>query len=208
MKNNLIIISGTTKGLGKSLKNEYRICHNVLCINRKLSSDYDIKIDLSEKTIDLTELKEEIAKYDKVIFISNASTIEPITDINNISESDIENSIYLNYINPSKIVLSIIKSRKEFVILNITSGAAFTSNTMLALYSASKASMHRFIEILKVEEKNNKKALLIENFDPGRMQTSMQDNLIKSKKLKNKTSEFNLPKDVVVKIDNLIGKYL
>ena len=37
--------------------------------------------------------------------------------------------------------------------------------------------------IVKKEEENNSNALFIDNFDPGRMQTEMQENLIKDKNL-------------------------
>lgn len=206
-KNNLVIISGTTKGLGYYLKNCFSN-ENIVCLNRIKKTSFDIKIDLSQKNIDLVELKEKINQSERIVFISNASTIEPIRNICNINEKDIENSIYTNYVNPTKIILSIVKSKKEFVIINITTGAAFTINTKLAMYSASKASMHRFVEILKEEEEENTKALFIENFDPGRMQTNMQKNLLDAKKIKNDILEFKKPESVAIELYSLIGKYL
>lgn len=205
--NNLIIISGTTKGLGKSLVEKFNH-HTVLHINRTKLMNDSLLIDLSEKNIDLTEFNSIINDYNKIIFISNASTIKPLNTIENLLDHDIENSIYTNYINPAKMILSIIKSNKPYILLNITSGAAFTSNTELSLYSASKAAIHRFIDILKKEEDHNPKALFIDNFDPGRMQTDMQIHLLKAKKLKNSIEDFEKPENIANKIYSLIGKYL
>ena len=125
-----------------------------------------------------------------------------------ITESELNASINTNYVNPAKIILEIVQSKKEYIILNLTSGAAFTANTELSLYSSSKAAMHRFIEILKVEEQDNENALLIENFDPGRMQTEMQAYLIKSKGMYNNIDELNKPEDIAEDIYRLIGEFL
>jgi len=203
----LVVITGTTKGLGKSLKKVFQN-FNILEINRTHETKNGITLDLSSREIDIKKFCDLINKCNKIIFISNASTIDPISNIDCINEKDIEESIYTNYINPSKIILNILKSQKQFVIINITSGAAFMTNTKLALYSASKASMHRFIEILKEEEKNNPKALYVDNFDPGRMQTEMQSNLIESKQLDNNFGALNKPEKIADDIYKLTGRYI
>lgn len=208
MNKTLIIISGTTKGLGFSLQQIFAERFEIICLNRTNTSEYDIMIDLSNKIVDLNQLEKKIAFFDRVIFISNASIIEPIKNLDMINDLDIENSIYTNYINPSKIVLYLLKSSKIFGVLHITSGAAFTTNTKLALYSASKAAMHRFIEILKVEESNNSRMLFVENFDPGRMQTPMQSNLIASKGLSNNIGDFKKSEEVAEEIYQYVRKYL
>jgi benzil reductase ((S)-benzoin forming) len=203
----LILISGTTKGLGSFLKSIF-VEYDVVGINRVTNNEHDLKFDLSEVDYDFPKILNLVKNYKKIVFISNASIIEPIDMVQNISEKDIENSIFINYINPAKIILKIIQSKKEYIILNLTSGAAFTSNAELSLYSSTKAAMHRFIEILKVEEQDNEKALLIDNFDPGRMQTSMQENLIKIKRLDNNIAELNRPEDIAKTIYELIRKFL
>ena len=208
MNKTLIIISGSTKGLGSSLHQVFAEQYEVICLNRTKVSENTITMDLNDRILDLNQLEEKIASFDRVLFISNASIIEPIKNINAIDDTDIENSIYINYINPSKIVIHILKSAKTFGILHITSGAAFTANTKLALYSASKAAMHRFIEILKVEETDNSRMLFVENFDPGRMQTPMQSNLIASKGLNNNISDFKKTEEIAEEIYQFIGKYL
>lgn len=208
MNNILIVITGTTQGLGKELEKIF-IKNNILTINRKLLNlDSNLILDLSEKNINLEEFNNIIDKYEKIFFISNASIIKPIKNIKDITNDDLDISIHTNFINQAKIIMKIVQSNKKYYILNITSGAAFTSNAELSLYSCSKAAMHRFIEILKKEEVNNPDALYIDNFDPGRMQTEMQKDLISEKKLNLDIEKLNTVKKVAEDIYQILGKYI
>ncbi|MDK2081933.1 SDR family NAD(P)-dependent oxidoreductase [Aliarcobacter butzleri] len=203
----LFIITGTTQGLGKELERLFSN-NNILTLNRKLINNSNMVLDLSEKNINLDEFNNIIDKYEKIFFISNASIIKPIKNIRDITNDDLDISIHTNFINQAKIIMKIVQSNKKYSILNITSGAAFTSNTELSLYSSSKAAMHRFVEILKKEEINNPNALYIDNFDPGRMQTEMQKDLISQKKLNLNIEELNTGRKVAEDIYQILGKYI
>lgn len=208
MNNLLIVITGTTQGLGKELKEIFKD-NNILTLNRKLiNNNSNMVLDLSEKNINLEEFNNIIDKYEKIFFISNASIIKPIKNIRDIINDDLDISIHTNFINQAKIIMKIVQSNKKYSILNITSGAAFTSNTELSLYSSSKAAMHRFIEILKKEEINNPNALYIDNFDPGRMQTEMQKDLISEKKLNLNIENLKIVEEVAKDIYQILGKYI
>lgn len=206
-KGNLFIITGTTRGLGRALKNKLED-NIVISINRKKIDEIDICLDLSVENINLDEFNKIISDYKKIFFIANASTIKPIKKIKDITIDDLDISIHTNFINQAKIILQIVKSNKKYSILNITSGAAFTSNTELSLYSSSKAAMHRFIEILQKEEENNPNALYIDNFNPGRMQTEMQKNLINDKKLNIDIRDLTTIEKVAENIYQILGKYI
>ena len=204
----LFIITGTTQGLGKELERVFSN-NNILTINRKLiTNNINIVLDLSEKNINLDKFNNIIDKYKKIFFISNASIIKPIKNIRDIINDDLDISIHTNFINQAKIIMNIVQSNKKYSILNITSGAAFTSNAELSLYSSSKAAMHRFIEILKKEEINNPNALYIDNFDPGRMQTEMQKDLISQKKLNLNIENLKTVEEVAKDIYQILGKYI
>ena len=203
----LFIITGTTQGLGKELERLFSN-NNILTLNRKLINNSNMVLDLSEKNINLDEFNNIIDKYEKIFFISNASIIKPIKNIRYITNDDLDISIHTNFINQAKIIMKIVQSNKKYSILNITSGAAFTSNTELSLYSSSKAAMHRFIEILKKEEINNPNALYIDNFDPGRMQTEMQKDLISEKKLNLNIENLKTVEEVAKDIYQILGKYI
>ena len=208
MNNLLIVITGTTQGLGKELKEIFKD-NNILTLNRKLiNNNSNMVLDLSEKNINLEEFNNIIDKYEKIFFIPNASIIKPIKNIRDIINDDLDISIHTNFINQAKIIMKIVQSNKKYSILNITSGAAFTSNAELSLYSSSKAAMHRFIEILKKEEINNSNALYIDNFDPGRMQTEMQKDLISQKKLNLNIENLKTVEEVAKDIYQILGKYI
>ena len=208
MNNLLIVITGTTQGLGKELERVFSN-NNILTINRKLiNNNINIVLDLSEKNINLDKFNNIIDKYKKIFFISNASIIKPIKNIRDIINDDLDISIHTNFINQAKIIMKIVQSNKKYSILNITSGTAFTSNGELSLYSSSKAAMHRFIEILKKEEINNPNALYIDNFDPGRMQTKMQKDLISEKKLNLDIENLKTVEEVAEDIYQILGKYI
>ena len=205
-RNILFLITGTTRGLGKALKDKFKE-YDVVSINRIKKEDTDICMDLSVDNIEVNITK-TIKDYESIFFISNASIIKPIKKIKELNNEDLNISINTNFINQAKIILQIIKSNKKYSILNITSGAAFTSNSDLSLYSSSKAAMHRFVEILKKEEENNSNALFIDNFDPGRMQTEMQENLIKDKNLNINIQDFVQVDEVANKVYQILGKYI
>ncbi len=205
-KNILFLITGTTRGLGKALKNVFRE-YDVVSINRTKYEESDICIDLSLTNIEV-DINDIIKNYEKVFFIANASTISPIKKIKELNNEDLHISINTNFINQAKIILQIIKSDKKYSILNITSGAAFTSNSDLSLYSSSKAAMHRFVEILKKEEENGSNALFIDKFDKGGMPKEMQENLIKDKNLNINIQDFSQVDEVANKIYQILGKYI
>jgi hypothetical protein len=67
--------------------------------------------------------------------------------------------------------------------------------------------MHRFIDILEKENENNTNCLMVVNYDPGRMQTDMQANLLREKNIASDAiSNFTLPKDVANEIFNLVKR--
>ena len=123
-------------------------------------------------------------------------------------KSCIEDSIYINYINPLNIIFSIISTKKKFIVINISSGAALSSNEGLSLYSSSKAAKHRFIDILKKENLSNKDALYIDNFDPGRMNTDMQKELLSFKNIPNKKYSLSDTENVAKKLFEIVNKAL
>lgn len=202
----LFIVTGTTRGLGKALREIFQD-YDVISINRIKEKKTDICMDLSLMNIEI-DISDRLKDYEKIFFISNASIIKPISKIRDLNSCDIDTSINTNFINQAKIIIQIVKSHKQYSILNITSGAVFTSNSELSLYSSSKAAMHRFIEILKKEEEDNQLALYIDNFDPGRMQTDMQKDLINDKNLKINIKDLYSADSVAQKICQILRKYI
>ncbi len=167
------VITGASKGLGASLK-ELLADETCVTVGR---SDSDVLMDLSRADLDVTPVRAAYSLHDEIVFVSNAGSVEPVEPVRDTTPDRLESSIRLHYLNPAKIVLDLVRSDKKFFICHMTTGAAFTANPRLAAYSASKAAMHRFIEILAEEERDNLRNLGIVNVDPGRMRTGMQQAL-------------------------------
>lgn len=175
----LLLLTGSSRGLGLKVKQLFmEKMYTVVSINRTACHTDDIILDLGKQNIDLNVFNNRILAYDRIVFINNASTIKPIEKIGAIAYNDVWTATNINWCNPVLLINEIVKSGKEFYIINITSGAAFTANQKLSLYSSTKAALYRFIEILANEQTANKKCLGVHNFDPGRMQTEMQSYLL------------------------------
>ena len=86
-------------------------------------------------------------------------------------------SININLISPI-ILLNFILRFKVLALINITSGAGFTINKKLSLYSITKLATHRLFEFIKKENSN----IIVKNIDPGIFQSNMH-NLLKEKKI-------------------------
>ena len=210
MNNTMVLISGTSRGLGSALYKYFTSKgFTTYSINKNKIGNNNFLIDLTARNIDIPILESVFSKYKKIIFISNASIISPM---GNFAEeglkSCIEDSIYINYINPLNIIFSIISKKKKFIVINISSGAALSSNEGLSLYSSSKAAKHRFIDILKKENLSNKDALYIDNFDPGRMNTDMQKELLSFKNIPNKKYSLSDTENVAKKLFEIVNKAL
>lgn len=210
MNNTMVLISGTSRGLGSALYKYFTSKgFTTYSINKNKIGNNNFLIDLTARNIDIPILESVFSKYKKIIFISNASIISPM---GNFAEeglkSCIEDSIYINYINPLNIIFSIISTKKKFIVINISSGAALSSNEGLSLYSSSKAAKHRFIDILKKENLSNKDALYIDNFDPGRMNTDMQKELLSFKNIPNKKYSLSDTENVAKKLFEIVNKAL
>ena len=206
----MILISGTSRGLGSSLYKYFKSkSYDTYSINKRKAGANNFLIDLNDRKINFSSIECTFAKYKKIVFISNASIISPIGKFDKVAiDSNIEDFMYTNYINPAKIIFSIINSEKKFIIINISTGAALSSNQGLSLYSSSKAAKHRFIDIIKIENLHNNNALYVDNFDPGRMKTAMQKKLLDYNDTHESEYSFSDTEDIAKKIFKLIKSAL
>ncbi len=90
-RNILFLITGTTRGLGKALKDKFKE-YDVVSINRIKKEDADIYMDLPVDNIEVNITK-TIKDYESIFFISNASIIKPIKRIKELNSEDLNISI-------------------------------------------------------------------------------------------------------------------
>jgi benzil reductase ((S)-benzoin forming) len=178
------IITGTTRGLGQSLESLIMKKSNnqLISISRKSNANqlgYDrsrfslIKIDLSKKInyLKLSQLK-SIIDSDEIVYINNASLINPISRTGNFKQEQIEEVISVNTSSTIVICNFLLKEfhNKKITMINISSGAATKPISNWSLYCSTKAATKIFFEVLKIEHPEYD----IYNIDPGVMDTDMQ----------------------------------
>ncbi len=180
----LAIISGGSKGLGKSLvailKNEN---WQVKEISRSGESDHNIELDLKDASNVAKTIASEISNlssgsYEEILLINNAGTLSPIKKISALSEQDILNNLNVNIVSSLIIMQAFIKQFRDHdckkTIVSISSGAAKKGYAGWGLYCTSKAACENFINSLVEEERNEPFPFGAINFNPGIMDTGMQ----------------------------------
>lgn len=178
------IITGANRGLGESLTTKIMSVeeYQVISISRRLSKEQEsynkekfsfVNIDLSNN-IDYKVLGELefIVKSDEIVFINNASLINPISKTGTFNQNQIDEIISVN-IKSSIVICNFILDRfkeKKISMINISSGAANFPISSWSLYCTSKAAMHMFFEVMIVEHPECN----FHSIDPGVMNTNMQ----------------------------------
>lgn len=143
-----------------------------------------LNLDFSEppQTDFFEKLKSSISPYSEVIFINNAFTIEPIEKFGRMKSFDIQKALLVNVITPTMLINKTLHfcSDKTLKVINISSGAAKTPIESWSIYSASKAYINMLILSIDNDYENHK-GLTALNFEPGVIDTSMQEKIRNSK---------------------------
>lgn len=179
---NTIVLTGISRGLGKAL-------HDLLCsdfpedkkifisrgfsdINKSGLIDY-LDMDLSDKKIqcDSVDISNE---SNNVIFVNNASVIEPIRKVLDVSFNEVEKAMDVNFWAPLQLARYLAAESKrikaDFYIVNISTGAAVRPIQGWLAYCVSKTAIKMAIDVLVEENKH----IQVVHFDPGVMDTGMQ----------------------------------
>lgn len=183
-----IIITGISQGLGEELFNllskknvkivalSRRFLDNQYLLEKSENNIQLCMVDLSNIT-DVEKVLDELSLEDDIIFINNASKITPIDSIQNISNDDIVNSITTNFITPALIVKK-LSNKKSLFIINLSTGASKRAIQNWSLYCSTKAGIEMFLNVIADDEHKN---IEVVNFDPGVMNTNMQQQIRNSK---------------------------
>ena len=190
----LAIITGGSKGLGKSLVEEYcQRGYQVISIART-HSDFrhpnllrQIEFDLSDiehiETILHNKLKEVFSNhFDKVTLINNAATLGQIAKVIDYTATDFNKAVRLNFTSPiilcNLIISMLTNSNASLSILNISSGAANKAINGWGMYCSTKAALDAISKVMAQESTNYKLAII----NPGIMDTEMQSTIRRSDK--------------------------
>lgn len=186
--NKLIVLTGTSRGLGKGLfelltRSENTIIAISLAFDDNIEKQSEkiilVQQDLSEPTTllgKLNQVKFSKMEFDSLIFINNAGTVTPIKPVGIISQSEIIESVNINLISPiiiTNFLANIAETKKvDLKIINISSGAAIHPIAYWPMYCSTKAGFRMFLDVLAKQDSN--KTIDVVQFDPGVMNTTIQ----------------------------------
>jgi len=221
-----IVLTGVNRGLGKALSE--KLCDKPftkdkkIFISRRKSPDIisndsieNLFFDFSEEYISLEKISLS-RQSNKVVFVNNAGVIEPISKVLDMPLNEIDTSMNVNFKSPLKLAKYLTSETKnlgvEFLIINITTGAATKPIEGWLAYCTSKAAVKIALDVLEIENSHVK----VIHFDPGVMDTDMQSIIRSSPKQKmpnvelfqdfKKNSQLKSTADVAKIICDLIKK--
>ena len=181
---NYYFITGSSKGLGKSLANLLLQDKNnsVFGLARSSSIEHSNYIHLN---IDLSNLHEvqsyqfpDLEGAEKIVLINNAGMVGEVKRVGKIDNQSIIDCYNLNLIAPSILTNNFVsvysKLGKEKMILNISSGAGRTPIDGWNIYCSTKAGMDMFSKVLSEEIKIDGSNIKVLSLAPGIIDTDMQ----------------------------------
>ena len=181
---NYYIITGTSKGLGKSLTNlllqdESNIVFGLARTNTTQHKNYiHTHIDLRNLDEVLSFQFPKIETANRIVLINNAGIVGDIKHVGGLANQKIIDSYTVNLIAPSILVNNFIGTYAQLncdqSVLNISSGAAKNPIDGWNVYCASKAGINMFSQVLKEESMLNNSKLKILSLAPGVVDTEMQ----------------------------------
>lgn len=224
---NVLIITGGSKGIGLGLTKEYhKNGYRIISISRtkieKLDSVEQYQCDITniekieETLVEIfSQLDDKITK--NITLINNAGNLGQVNTLEHIEPSDIQYTISVNLIAPLIINSQFIKLTKNWKckkqIFNISSGAAINAYESWAMYCTSKAGIDMMTKVVSKEQNDIENGVSIVSIYPGVVDTDMQSKIRKTSKENFKSvqrfvdlhehGELFTPKEVAKKIYNL-----
>ena len=181
---NYFFITGSSKGLGKSLselllKEENNIVFG-LARNKTIEHKnyHHFSIDLS----DLNKVQEfnfpELADAKNLVLVNNAGMVGDVKHVGNINNQSIIDCYNLNLIAPAILSNNFISAYKkleiEKMVLNISSGAGRHPIDGWNVYCSTKAGLDMFSQVLNEEVKIDNSNIRVLSLAPGIIDTGMQ----------------------------------
>jgi len=198
MSENIAIISGASRGLGQACaqllnKNGF----TVIGLARSLIKEPYIAASYCVDISDLSKLEEVYGKIlenlksksiNKLVLINNAATLNPVGPLGNESLKDLDFAMRLNVTAPMWIMSATINKlqAQDTRIVNISSGAANNPYPGWASYCTTKAALRmaskNFAADLQGFDKFQKRKIAILEYEPGVIDTAMQEQVRNSGK--------------------------
>lgn len=181
---NLAIVTGGSRGLGKSLVDAYETAGwTTLELSRSGTGSQHVSVDLGRLDASLRVLDAQLqtlakSAWERIVFINNAGLLTPIAPVRSLTDSQIEHNLTVNMTSAIRVMSAFVRTfqgcESRMTIANISSGAALHGYSGWPLYCAAKAGVENFIRALAAEQSTSTNAMTCINIDPGKMDTDMQ----------------------------------
>jgi benzil reductase ((S)-benzoin forming) len=167
---NLAIITGTGRGLGRALKQQFEnVGWRVAELNRP---GFDLSaVDAEQLAATFRSLHSD--DLQRVVFVNNAAT-QKIAAAASLHADEITREITINITSPIIAIATFLRGFPNGEVANITSGAATKAFAGWSLYCAAKASLEGYIRAIEAE------GVRVFNLNPGVIDTDMQANIRRS----------------------------
>ena len=181
MTNRTILITGGTSGIGQELARQLLERGNVVIVTGRdparleatasaLPGVHVMQSDASDPTAIAALYARVVAQFPSLDTLFNNAGIMRNLDLNIERDLvDVTREIEINFCGPVRMVqqfLPHLKTRKNALIVNVSSGLAFVPLPISPVYCATKAAMHSFSQSLRVQLANTS-VTVIEIAPPG-----------------------------------------
>lgn len=193
------LITGVSKGLGKSVatylleskinvlgisRTESETLVNIAEENDTIYSHYSCDLGLSEQVDEvLKKVLKELSTHDvsSIYVINNAATLEPINPVMKINNEQLQYHYSVNVLTPMNILNTFLQHYKDvqrmIIGVNVTSGVATRPIYGWSAYCSSKASINAYTKTIALEVAQLNTGNKIFAFNPGVMDTEMQEKI-------------------------------
>jgi uncharacterized oxidoreductase len=166
LENRTILITGGSSGMGFELAKELLERRNVVIITgrsqeklenakRALPTVHTLKSDVGDPTAIRALYDQVVEKFPALDTLINNAGIQRVQKFNlGQGLEDITREIEICFSGPVRMItqfLPHLKTRKEALIINVSSSAALIPFPILPIYSAAKAALHSFTESLRAQ---------------------------------------------------------
>lgn len=197
MKQNVYIITGTSRGIGEAVARSLIGPENhLICISRtqnprlemeaqfKNGSLDDLVLDLNN-VYEIKELMREICRnispeeVNRLVLINNAGIIHPIRSVGGKENADrIIRNIHVNLVAAMLVTENFMANTRDWNldkrVVNLLTGAARRPVMGWSAYCSAKAGLDMFTQCLALETKDDPYPVKVVGFTPGVVDTEMQ----------------------------------
>lgn len=185
MSNKVIVITGSSSGIGETLANYFvEKGHIVYGLSRSKQDKISFKhiaTDVTNKENVIQSIQQIIIETGRIDVLINNAGIGMLGAIEDVTKEDFDRLINVNIygvIYTMQTVLPLMRKQKAGHILNVSSIASNNGLPFRGFYSASKSAVDRIVEAARMENRNTGVEITTLNF--GDIQTPIAESRIKS----------------------------